>query len=61
MTLLEKMVVLEKLDGARGWQTNLAKTQLSGNPGSGEAISRKWDEGPRKNKNKKREEVENLQ
>lgn len=53
-------VVLEKLDGARGWHPNLAKTQLSGNLGSGETISRKWDEGPHKNKNKKREEEENL-
>jgi len=54
MPLLEKMVVLEKLDGARGWHPNLAKTQLSGNPGSGEAISRKRDEGPRKKKKTRR-------
>lgn len=61
MSLLEKMVMLKKLNGARGWHPNLAKTQLSENPVSGEAISRKRDEGPRKNKNKKREEEENLQ
>ena len=61
MSLLEKMVMLEKLDGARGWHPNLAEIQLSGNPVIGEVISRKRDEWPRKNKNKKREEEENLQ
>ena len=53
---MSKMLDKDRYPGPAGWglgpwlQSNLVKTQLSGNPGSGKSWLEKWSGGRRRNR-----------